>query len=148
MSLRDAVSLTVWTYRVGIDTARDRGTIAERTERVNDWVEERLQPGEVVLTNLESSDGRYFYIVRTYAPEGSPEPDYRFLPTSHEAAEYVREHRVRVGWLITGAPVDADTVLADLGLPGRPRRVVAPGVVYRVTESRATLARRDLAPNA
>ena len=120
-------------YRVGIDAARDRGTIAARTERVNRWVDARLGPGEVALTELESSDGRYFYIVRIYAPEGSPEPAYRFLPMSHEAAEYVREHGLRVGWLITGAPVDANAVLRGLDLGGRASRVEAPGVVYRVS---------------
>lgn len=120
-------------YRVGIETARDRGTIAERTERVNRWVEARLDRGEVALTELESSDGRYFYLVRIYAPDASPEPSYRFLPASHEAASYVRERRLRVGWLIAGAPVEAERLLAGLGLPGRARRVPAPGVVYRVT---------------
>lgn len=133
LALGLTAALLVTPYRVGIDTARDRGTIADRTERVNEWVEQRLQPGEVVLTDLESSDSRYFYIVRTYAPEGSPEPEYRFLPTSHEAAEYVRERGLRVAWLIAGAPVDADARLAGLGLEGTTRRVDAPGVVYRVT---------------
>jgi hypothetical protein len=120
-------------YRLGIETAQDRGTIADRTERVNAWVEDRLEAGEVALTELESSDGRSFYLVRIYRPEASPEPEYRFLPVSDEAARYVREHRLRVGWLITGSPVDAERVLAGLGLPGRTRRVDAPGVVYRVT---------------
>ena len=120
-------------YRVGIDTARDRGTIADRTERVNRWVEPRIEPGEVALTDLESSDGRYFYLVRIYAPDASPEPEYRFLPVSHEAADYVRDRGLRVGWLVTGAPVDAERLLSGLGLPGSARRVDAPGVVYRVT---------------
>jgi hypothetical protein len=127
-----AVALLVTPYRVGIDAARDRGTIADRTERVNRWVEARLEPGEVALTDLESSDGRYFYLVRIYAPEASSEPAYRFLPTSHEAAGYIRDHGLRVGWLIAGAPVDADAMLAGLGLEGPTRRVEAPGVVYRV----------------
>jgi hypothetical protein len=133
LALGITIALLFSPYRVGIDTARDRGTIADRTERVNRWVEERLEPGEVALTDLESSDGRYFYIVRTYAPEASPEPAYRFLPTSHEAAAYVRDHGLRVAWLIAGAPVDAGAVLAGLGLAGDARRVAAPGVVYRVT---------------
>ena len=120
-------------YRVGIDAARDRGTIADRTERVNRWVEQRLDDGEVALTELESSDGRYFYLVRIYAPEASPEPAYRFLPASHEAARYVREHRLRIAWLVASSPTDAGRVLAGLGLPGRTSRADAPGIVYRVT---------------
>ena len=128
-----AVALAFTPYRVGIDGARDRGTIADRTERVNEWVEARLRPGEVALTQLESSDGRYFYLVRLYAPEGSPEPAYRFLPASHEAAEYVRDHDVRVGWLIAASPLDADSLLTGLGVDGHARRVAAPGVVYRVS---------------
>ena len=127
------VALLAVPYRVGIDTARDRGTIAESTARVNRWVEARLGEGEVALTELESSDSRYFYIVRIYAPEGSPEPAYRFLPASHEAAAYVRERGLRVRWLVTGAPVDADALLSGLGLPGETQRADAPGVVYRVT---------------
>lgn len=118
-------------YKLGIDSARDRGEIAERTERVNSWVERRLGPDEVALTRLESDDGRFFYLVRLYAPDGH-EPSYRFLPPSPEAARYVERRGLRVGYVVTGSPEDVDGLLASLGLPGRARRVDAPGFVYRV----------------
>jgi hypothetical protein len=128
------VALTLYKpIRLGIDTARDRGVDADRTERVNEWVESHLRPGEVALTQLESSDGRFFHLVRLYAPN-APERRYRLLPPDEEAAAYIREHDLRVRYVVTGGPVDAAALLASIGVPGRTRQVAgAPGFVYRVT---------------
>lgn len=119
-------------YTTEIDKARGRSREAENTERVNRWVEPRLRRGEVALTQLESSDGRYFHLVRYYAPE-APELDYKFLPPDEQGARWVLEHRVRVRYVITGGEVDVDDLLSSIGLSGRGRRVTeAPGFVYAV----------------
>ena len=118
--------------RLAVESARDRVEIADRTERVNAWVEPRLGRDEVALTRLESDDGRFFYVVRDYAPAGY-RPSYRFLPVGDEAAAYVREHSLRVAYVVTGAPEDVGRLLGTLGLPGSPRRAdAAPGYVYEV----------------
>lgn len=114
-----------------VDEARDRGTIAEATERVNAWVEARLQPDEVALTFLESDDGRTFALVRQYAPS-TPPRRYRFLPATSRGAEYAVENGLDVRYVITGAETDPTTLLASLGLEGRAAPVDAPGFVYRV----------------
>ncbi len=127
------VALTLYKpVRLGIDTASDRGVEASRTERVNDWVESHLRPGEVAFTQLESSDGRFFHLVRLYAPDAT-ERAYRFLPPDNEGATYARDHALRVRYVITGAPADAAALLASLGIQARARQVPgAPGYVYRV----------------
>ncbi len=109
--------------------------MAAETERVNEWVAARVRSGEVALTQREASDARYFYLVRVYA-NGGPELDYRFLPPDGSAADYVREHGLRVAWFIAAGPEDVTAQLRSLGLPGYAMRVpAAPGVVYRVSAS-------------
>lgn len=121
-------------YTTEIDKARGRSREAENTEKVNRWVEPRLRRGEVALTQLESSDGRYFHLVRYYAPQ-APELDYKFLPPDDQGARWVREHRVRVRYVITGGEVEVDELLSSIGLSGRGRRVTeAPGFVYAVRQ--------------
>jgi hypothetical protein len=119
-------------YTAEIDKARGRGRVAANTERVNRWVEPRLRPGEVALTQLESSHGRYFHLVHFYAPQG-PELTYRFLPPDDQGAEWVREHGARVRYVVTGSEANVDELLSSLGLFGQVRRVTsAPGFVYEV----------------
>jgi hypothetical protein len=138
-----AAALAVWMVytplRTGIDLARGRQRDADRTERVDRWVEARLHPGEVALTRLESSDGRYFHIVRFYAP-GLPHARYRFLPPDDEAARYIRDQGLRVRFVVTGAPADAGATLRDVGVSGRTVRAAAPGYVYRVLSKTAGAA--------
>jgi hypothetical protein len=145
-----AVGLAAWMLytplHTGIDLARGRQAEADRTERVNRWVSARLGPGEVALTRLESSDGRYFHIVRFYAP-GLAHPSYRFLPPDVDAADYLRAHRLRVRFVVTGAPEDADALLRDVGVRGHAVRAAAPGYVYRVL-SNTTGAASASATNA
>jgi hypothetical protein len=114
-----------------VDEARDRGTIARETERVNEWVEARLRSDEVALTFLESDDGRTFALVRQYAPS-TPPRRYRFLPATSRGVEYAAENGLDVRYVITGAETNPATLLASLGLEGRAVPVDAPGFVYRV----------------
>jgi dolichyl-phosphate-mannose-protein mannosyltransferase len=119
-------------YTTEIDKARGRSREAKRTEDVNQWVEPRLRPGEVALTQLESSHGRYFHLVRYYAP-GAPELAYKFLPTDEQGASWVRERDIRVRFVITAAEADVSELLSSIGLSGQGRRVPeAPGFVYEV----------------
>jgi hypothetical protein len=118
-------------YRAGIDEARDRGQIARETERVNEWVEPRLQNGEVALTFLESNDSRYFNLVRFY--DGTDrEPVYRFLPATSDGVAYAASHNLHVRYVIAAAPSNPSSVVASLGLGGRGHRTGAPGFVYEV----------------
>jgi hypothetical protein len=121
-------------YAWGIDGALDRGRRADRTERVNAWVEQRLRPREVALTHLESSDGRYFYVVRTYAADG-PEPDYRFLTADPNAVEWVRKHGRRVRFLVLPPGVDPEGLLLRIGYPARVRAAGGPTGVFEVTRA-------------
>jgi hypothetical protein len=114
------------------DEAQDRGTIAEATERVNDWVEPRLRPDEVALTFLESDDSRTFALVRQYAPS-TPSRRFHFLPATSRGVEYAAENGLNVRYVVTGAEADPAELLATLGVQGRAERVAAPGFVYRVT---------------
>jgi hypothetical protein len=114
-----------------VDEARDRGTIAEATERANEWVEARLQPGEVALTYLEADDARTFALVRQYAPS-TPPRRYRFLPATARGVEYAAENGLDVRYVITGSPADPAALLASLGVEGRAVPADAPGFVYRV----------------
>ncbi len=127
------VAAVLWQpYRDGIDAARGRGREATKTERVNAWVAARLRQNDVALTNLEASDARFFHLVHFYA-QWAPEPNYRFLPTDAQGAEWVREHGKRVGFVLPGTATDVDALLRSLELPGRAHRErAAPGLVYRV----------------
>jgi hypothetical protein len=119
-------------YTAEIDKARGRAREAANTETVNRWVQPRLRLGEVALTQLESSDGRYFHLVRYYAP-GGPELAYRFLPLDDQGVGWVREQGAQVRYVITGGEVEIDDLLSSNGLSGRGRRIAeAPGFVYEV----------------
>jgi hypothetical protein len=119
-------------YTAEIDKARGRGREAANTERVNRWVEPRLRPGEVALTQLESSDGRYFHLVHFYARRG-PQLAYQFLPPDDQGAEWVRRNGARVKYVVTGSDTQVDELLSSIGLSGHGRRVAeAPGFVYEV----------------
>jgi hypothetical protein len=118
-------------FDLGIDAARDRGAVAEETHEVNRWVAARMEPGEVAVSRLESTDSRYFHLVHFYAPH-TPEPDYRFLPPDGEAARHIAEQGLRVRYLVMGADEDPAGILATVGVQGTAERVDAPGVVYRV----------------
>ena len=120
-------------YKAEIDKARGRGIDADRTEEVNRWVESRLRPGEVALTRLESSDGRYFHLVHFYAPQG-PDLDYRFLPPDVDGATWVKNNGRRVRYVVTGTDENVDELLSSIGLSGHGRRVKnTPGFVYSVS---------------
>ena len=120
-------------YRDEIDRALSRGEIAERTERVNEWVAPRLRAGEAALTYLESDDSRHLYIVDFYSP-WNHEHDYRFVPPGPEGTEYVRERGLRIAYVITGAAADATALVRSFGASGTATREPdAPGFVYRVT---------------
>jgi len=119
-------------YRDEIDRARSRGKVAERTERVNAWVEPRLGAREVALTYLESDDSRHLYIVDFYSPWNQGR-GYRFVPPGPEGLKYVRARGLRVAYLIAGGSTDATALVRSLGLAGRATRERgAPGFVYRV----------------
>jgi hypothetical protein len=119
-------------YDLGIDGARDRGRTADAAHEVNRWVAARMVPGEVAVTRLESTDSRYFHVVHFYAPH-TPEPEYRFLPASDEAARYIAEHGSRVRFLVTGSEEAPAGMLDAVGVEGVAERVEgAPGIVYRV----------------
>jgi len=119
-------------YKAEIHKAQGRGLEADRTEEINRWVEPRLRPGEVALTRLESSDGRYFHLVHFYAPQG-PELAYRFLPPDLQGADWVRRHDARVRYVVAGTDEMVDQLLSSIGLSGNGRRVPnAPGFVYEV----------------
>ena len=119
-------------YRDEIDRAQARGEVAERTQRVNEWVEPRLRPGEAALTYLESDDSRHLYIVDFYSPWNT-ERDYQFVPPGPEGEKYVRERGLRIAYVIAGGPTDATALVREFGTSGRATRVGdAPGFVYRV----------------
>jgi len=119
-------------YRHEVDRARSRGEVAERTERVNEWVEPRLGGDEVALTYLESDDSRHLYIVDFYSP-WNHDRDYRFVPPGPVGEDYVRKSGKRIGYVITGAETDATALLEPFDADARATRVSeAPGFVYRV----------------
>jgi hypothetical protein len=118
-------------FRLGIDLARGRAREADATVKVNRWVAARLPPGSVALTRLEAGDARFFHLVQYYVPS-APAPRYRFLPPDPQAARYVREHGLRVRYVVTGSAEDVTALLRSIGLDGRAARVRAPGFVYRV----------------
>jgi hypothetical protein len=118
-------------FDLQVDEARDRGVIAETTERVNTWVDRRLRDGEVALTFLESDDSRTFALVRQYAPS-TPPRRFRFLPATSRGVEHARQAGLQIRYVIAAAETEPAVLLATLELEGRASAVDAPGYVYRI----------------
>ena len=119
------VVMPAWDHRES--TAAEQEQFAASVVPAKEYVDARLQPGEVAIvpSYWPFADARYFELVQIYVKH-SPEYPYRYLPATSAAGPYAQQRGFRPRFFVGPQAVNLTAATqVDLGELGR--YTIAPG---------------------